>query len=205
EVNARPLRFISDMMLDDSWSHMLMGTLAPRGYVKVASVRMQGLLLLLFTKQTHVPFIRDVRTTYTRTGIFGYWPSYKFDRNGDTYDTSGKKRKPAWTDRILWRVKPQFPPPEDDDENASTQMDDGQEEYPIHVHQDDYTSVMSYGVSDHKPVLASFRLELRKRRDTALVHVSAEGPWSADADAHAELHGCKRTSCPPPGTGSLFI
>ncbi|KAG7260241.1 hypothetical protein CRUP_031896 [Coryphaenoides rupestris] len=24
---------------------------------------------------------------------------------------------------------------------------------------------------------------LRKRRDTALVHVSTEGPWSADADA----------------------
>ncbi|CAL8267931.1 unnamed protein product [Merluccius merluccius] len=301
EVNSNPLRFISDMMVEDSWSHLLMGTLAPRGYVKVTSVRMQGLLLLLFTKQTHVPFVRDVRTTYTRTGIFGYWgnkggvsvrfsfyghmlcflnchlaahmdyalqrvdefeyildtqdfeeetqhvldhkvvfwfgdlnfriadhglhflrssingerfhllwqkdqlmmmkkkeaflqefdegplsfkPSYKFDRNGDTYDTSGKKRKPAWTDRILWRVKPKAPPPEDDnDDSASTLMDDGQEDFPIHIQQDSYTSDMSYGVSDHKPVLASFSLELRKRSDTPRVHVSPEGAWSADAAA----------------------
>ncbi|KAJ3589452.1 hypothetical protein NHX12_010297 [Muraenolepis orangiensis] len=274
EVNSSPLRFISDMMVEDSWSHLLMGTLAPRGYIK-------GLLLLLFSKQTHVPFIRDIRTTYTRTGVFGYWgnkggvsvrfsfyghmlcflnchlaahmnqalqrvdefevvfwfgdlnfriadhglhflrssingdrfnllwqkdqlmmmkkkeaflqefdegplsfkPSYKFDRNGDTYDTSGKKRKPAWTDRILWRIKPQTPPPEDDDDSVSTLRDDGQEEYPIQVHQDIYTSDMSYGVSDHKPVIASFRLELRKKSDRALVHVSPEDVWSADGDA----------------------
>ncbi|XP_030218327.1 inositol polyphosphate 5-phosphatase K isoform X1 [Gadus morhua] len=300
EVNSNPLRFISDMMVEDSWSHMLMNTMAPRGYVKMTSVRMQGLLLLLFCKQAHVPFIRDIRTTYTRTGIFGYWgnkggvsvrfsfyghmlcflnchlaahmnyalqrvdefeyildtqdfeedtphvldhkvvfwfgdlnfriadhgmhflrssinserynllwqkdqllmmkkkeaflqefdegplcfkPSYKFDRNGDTYDTSGKKRKPAWTDRILWRVKPKTLAPEDDDDSVSTLTDDGHEDYPIQVHQDNYTSNMSYGVSDHKPVLASFKLELRKKCELALVHVSPEDAWSADCNA----------------------
>lgn len=34
---------------------------------------MQGLLLLVFSKLAHVPFIRDIQDTYTRTGIFGYW------------------------------------------------------------------------------------------------------------------------------------
>lgn len=34
---------------------------------------MQGLLLLLFAKLEHVPFIRDIQTTYTRTGVFRYW------------------------------------------------------------------------------------------------------------------------------------
>ena len=34
---------------------------------------MQGLLLLFFSKLAHVPFIRDIHDTYTRTGIFGYW------------------------------------------------------------------------------------------------------------------------------------
>ncbi|KAM6984120.1 inositol polyphosphate 5-phosphatase K isoform 2-T2 [Tautogolabrus adspersus] len=312
EVNATPVRFISDLLVEDSWSHVFMDTLAPRGFVKVTSVRMQGLLLLVFAKQAHLPFIRNIQTTYTRTGIFGYWgnkggvsmrfsfyghmvcflnchlaahmnyalqrvdeieyilenqefdmsdtpyvrdhkvvfcfgdlnfrisdhglhfirssingerlhllwnkdqlimmkknepflqefeegplnfkPTYKFDRNSDTYDTStpktwlrfnGKKRKPAWTDRILWRIKPKTPPSEDvdDDEKASTSADEEMDEYPLLVTQDKYTSDMSYGVSDHKPVIATFSLELRKHFDTPLVHVSPLGVWSADQDA----------------------
>ena len=82
------------------------------------------------------------------------------------YLVSGKKRKPAWTDRILWRVKPKSLAPEDDDDSVSTLTDDGHEDYPIQVHQDNYTSNMSYGVSDHKPVLASFRLEVKASRQT---------------------------------------
>ncbi|KAE8287493.1 Inositol polyphosphate 5-phosphatase K [Larimichthys crocea] len=301
EVNATPVRFISDLLMEDSWSHVFMDTLAPRGFVKVTSIRMQGLLLLLFAKQIHLPYIRNIQTTYTRTGIFGYWgnkggvsvrfslyghmvcflnchlaahmsyalqrvdefehiletqdfdisdtphildhkvvfwfgdlnfriadhglhflrssinsgrfnllwskdqltmmkkkeaflqefeegplnfkPSYKFDRNSDTYDTSTKKRKPAWTDRILWRIKPQTQPSEEDDEKASTSTDDGLDEYPLHVTQEKYTSDMSYGVSDHKPVIATFSLELRKYFDTPLVHISPLGTWSGDQDA----------------------
>ncbi|XP_061746394.1 inositol polyphosphate 5-phosphatase K isoform X2 [Nerophis ophidion] len=301
EVCATPVRFISDLMADDSWSHVFMDTLAPRGFVKVVSVRMQGLLLLVFAKQAHIPYIRDIQTTFTRTGIFGYWgnkgavsvrcsfyghkvcflnchlaahmnyalqrvdefehiletqdfdvadtprvldhklvfwfgdlnfriadhglhflrssinggrvnllwakdqlismkkkeaflqefeegplnfkPTYKFGRNSDAYDISGKKRKPAWTDRILWRIKPKNVPLDDDDDKASASTEDDLDEYPLVVSQDKYTSDMSYGVSDHKPVMASFSLELRKHFDTALVHVSPEGVWSADHDA----------------------
>lgn len=36
-------------------------------------MRMQGLLLLFFAKQVHIPYIRNIQTAYTRTGIFGYW------------------------------------------------------------------------------------------------------------------------------------
>ncbi|KAL2094392.1 hypothetical protein ACEWY4_009111 [Coilia grayii] len=294
EVSASPVRYISDLIMDDSWSHLFMDTLAPKGYVKVTSVRMQGLLILLFAKQAHLPFIRNVRTTYTRTGIFGYWgnkggvsirlsfyghllcflnchlaahmnyalqrvdefeyiletqeldihdtpnvldhkvvfwfgdlnfriadhgmhflrssieggrfkllwqkdqltmlkkkepllqefeegpldfkPTYKFDKFSDTYDTSGKKRKPAWTDRILWRVKPKT----GDDDRSAVDDDD---EYPLKVVQDMYTCNMEYGVSDHKPVTGIFTLELRKRYESPLVNVTAEGVWSADEDA----------------------
>ncbi|KAK5613381.1 hypothetical protein CRENBAI_022826 [Crenichthys baileyi] len=311
EVNSTPMRFISDLMAEDSWSHLFMDTLGPKGFVKVTSVRMQGLLLLVFAKMMHLPFIRNSQTTYTRTGIFGYWgnkgavsvrfsfyghmvcflnchlaahmhnalqrvdefehiletqdfdifdtphvldhkvvfwfgdlnfriedhglhfvrssinggrlnllwskdqlimmkkkepflqefeegplnfkPTYKFDRKADTYDTSGKKRKPAWTDRILWRIKPKSltsgeeeeeeEEEEDDNEKASTFTDNGQDEYPILVTQNTYTSVMSYGVSDHKPVIGNFTLELRKCFDTQLVHVTPVGEWSADQDA----------------------
>ncbi|XP_011618302.2 inositol polyphosphate 5-phosphatase K isoform X1 [Takifugu rubripes] len=306
EVNAAPVRFLSDMLAEDSWSHVFMDTLAPRGFVKVTSIRMQGLLLLLFAKQIHLPYIQKIQATYTRTGIFGYWgnkggvsvrfsfyghmvcflnchlaahmnyalqrvdeleyileaqdfdltdtphirdhkvvfcfgdlnfrisdhglhfirssinsgrlnllwskdqlttmkakepflqefeegqlnfkPTYKFDRNSENYDTSGKKRKPAWTDRILWRIKPKSPPPEEEEqeeqeETASTSADQGPDEYPLLVTQDKYTSLMSYGVSDHKPVVASFSLELRKCFDTPLVYISPVGVWSADEGA----------------------
>uniref|UniRef100_A0A1A8NFH3 Inositol polyphosphate-5-phosphatase K n=4 Tax=Nothobranchius TaxID=28779 RepID=A0A1A8NFH3_9TELE len=316
EVNATPLRFISSLIVEDSWSHLFMDTLAPKGLVKITSVRMQGLLLLVFAKQTHLPHIRDVQTTYTRTGIFGYWgnkggvsvrfsfyghmlcflnchlaahiqnalqrvdefeyildtqdfdfydtphvldhkvvfwfgdlnfriadhglhflrssinserfhllwskdqltmmkknepflqefeegplnfkPTYKFGRKSDDYDTSspktllglnGKKRKPAWTDRILWRIKPKHLPSEEEDdegdesERASTSTHNDQDEYPVLVTQNTYTSDMSYGVSDHKPVLANFTLELRKCFDTPLVDISPVGVWSADQNA----------------------
>ncbi|XP_036451251.1 inositol polyphosphate 5-phosphatase K [Colossoma macropomum] len=302
EVRATPVKYVSDLIAEDSWSHLFMNTLGPIGFVKVTSVRMQGLLLMVFAKQAHLPFIRDIQSTYTRTGIFGYWgnkggvsvrfsfyghmlcflnchlaahmnyavqrvdefeyildsqdfdfyntphvldhkvvfwfgdlnfriadhglhflrssinsgrfnllwskdqllmmkqkepllqqfeegplqfkPTYKFDRFSETYDTSpqktwfgfnGKKRKPAWTDRILWRIKPR------DEEECGSIADD--EESLVKVTQDIYTCDPSYGVSDHKPVIGTFNLELQKKVETPLVCVSAEGQWSADEDA----------------------
>ncbi|XP_029922621.1 inositol polyphosphate 5-phosphatase Ka isoform X2 [Myripristis murdjan] len=308
EVYSGPLRFMSDMAFDDPWSHLFMSTLAPLGYIKVSSIRMQGLLLLFFSKVDHVPFIRDIQATYTRTGIFHYWgnkggvsirlsfyghmlcflnchlaahmkyatervdefeyildmqtfdsrkapgildhrlifwfgdlnfriedhgmhfvrscinnttynllwskdqltmmkkkepllqefeegaldfqPTYKFDLNSDTYDSSGKKRKPAWTDRILWRMRPRTSPRKEDDEdedpelaekNAKQQEED--EEYPLKICQDMYTSNMEYSISDHKPVVGTFTLELRKMYTSPLVRLQPEGDWSADIDA----------------------
>ncbi|XP_057176688.1 inositol polyphosphate 5-phosphatase K isoform X1 [Triplophysa rosa] len=308
EVNAAPARYVSDLIYEDSWCRLLMDTLAPNGYVKVTSVRMQGLLLLLFAKQIHLPFIRDIQSTYTRTGLFGDWgnkggvsvrfsfyghllcflnchlaahmnyalqrmdefeyildtqdfdiyntprvldhkvvfwfgdlnfriadhgmhflrssinngrfnllwgkdqltmmkknepilqefeegplcfkPTYKFDRFSETYDTRaqrtlfgfiGKKRKPAWTDRILWRIKPKAT--ENDESGSITSPADDDDEYLVKMIQDMYTCDVSYGISDHKPVIGTFRLEMRKKVDTPLVTLTAEGLWSADEDA----------------------
>ncbi|XP_030007877.1 inositol polyphosphate 5-phosphatase Ka isoform X2 [Sphaeramia orbicularis] len=307
EVYSGPLRFVSDIVFDDPWSHLFMSTLAPLSYVKVSSIRMQGLLLLFFSKMEHVPFIRDIQATYTRTGIFGYWgnkggvsirlsfyghmlcflnchlaahmkyatervdefeyimdtqmfnctkapriidhrlvfwfgdlnfriqdhgmhfvrscinnqtysllwsqdqltmmkkkeqllqefeegpldfkPTYKFDLNSDTYDSSGKKRKPAWTDRILWRLQPKASPPDESSEDVSTQeptvaeQREEDEEFPLKIKQDLYTSKMEYSISDHKPVIGIFSLELRKMYEIPLVRLRAEGDWSADIDA----------------------
>ncbi|XP_047449685.1 inositol polyphosphate 5-phosphatase Ka isoform X2 [Mugil cephalus] len=309
EVYSGPLRFMTDIVFDDPWSHRFMSTLAPLNYVKVSSIRMQGLLLLFFSKLEHVPFIRDIRAKYTRTGIFGYWgnkggvtvrlsfyghmlcflnchlaahmeyaservdefenivntqtfecekaptildhrlvfwfgdlnfriqdhdmhfvrscitdkkynllwskdqltmmkkkekllqefeegpldfqPTYKFDRNTDTYDSSNKKRKPAWTDRILWRLRPNAQPADEEDENP-TELDvrkvkqlelEEEEEFPLKIRQDLYTSSMEYRISDHRPVTGIFTLELRKMYDTPLVRVQPEGDWSADIDS----------------------
>ncbi|TRY87578.1 hypothetical protein DNTS_005971 [Danionella cerebrum] len=298
EVRAAPLKFVSDLAFEDSWSHLFMDTLGPLGYIKVSSIRMQGLLLLFFSKLEHIPFIRDIQANYTRTGIFGYWgnkggvsirlsfyghmlcflnchltahmkyasqridefehildaqtfdaqyvpnildhklvlwfgdlnfriedhgmlflrncitsqrynllwskdqltmmkkkeavlqtfeegsldfqPSYKFDLNSNNYDTSGKKRKPAWCDRILWRVKPKDSWTEASNDVEPKKKQQEEDEFPLKITQELYTSKMEYGVSDHKPVVGTFCLELRKMYETPLVQVCAEGDWSAD-------------------------
>ncbi|TRY83162.1 hypothetical protein DNTS_020664 [Danionella cerebrum] len=297
--SSTDLYYISDLIAEDSWSHLLMDTLAPKGYIKVTSVRMQGLLLLLFAKQVHLPFIRDIQTTYTRTGLYGYWgnkggvsvrfsfyghmlcflnchlaahmnyalqrmdefeyildsqefdmfntpqvldhkvvfwfgdlnfritdhgmhflrssinngrfnllwdrdqlcvlkkkepilqefeegplcfkPTYKFDRFSETYDSSGKKRKPAWTDRILWRIKPKATEAEDETGSTTSSADD--EEYPVKVMLDMYTCDASYGVSDHKPVIGIFNLEMKRKVEMPLVALTSEGIWCADEEA----------------------
>ncbi|XP_027135962.1 inositol polyphosphate 5-phosphatase Ka isoform X1 [Larimichthys crocea] len=316
EVYSGPLRFVSDTVYNDAWSLQFMCTLGPLDYVKVSSIRMQGLLLLVFSKLEHVPFIRDIQASYTRTGIYRYWgnkggvsvrlsfyghtlcflnchlaahmkyatervdefeyimdtqtfdckkaprivdhrlvfwfgdlnfriedhgmhfvrscinnqtysllwskdqltmmkkkeqilqefeegpldfqPTYKFDLNSDNYDSrlyrtwfgfNGKKRKPAWTDRILWRLRPKAPPPDEQEKNsvgldAKTAMQlEEEEEYPLKIRQDSYTNIMEYSISDHKPVIGVFTLELKKMYSTPLVRLQAEGDWSADMDA----------------------
>ncbi|XP_064323839.1 inositol polyphosphate 5-phosphatase K isoform X2 [Phalacrocorax carbo] len=292
EVNSRITNFLSDLAFDDPWSIFLMTVLSPLGYIKLSSVRMQGLLLLIFVKHVHLPFIRDVHTHYTRTGLYGYWgnkggvtirmslyghtvcfmnchlpahmenteqrlddfekilemqfegenipstldhdvlfcfgdlnfriadygihfvresinnkrynllwdkdqlnmakkkeaflqefiegplqfkPTYKFDLYSDVYDTSEKKRKPAWTDRILWRVKNLC-------QHTSKEGEFSEEEQTISVTLNNYISHMSYGISDHKPVTGTFGLELKPLLTDPLVTLNAEGEWSAEHD-----------------------
>ncbi|XP_006006791.1 inositol polyphosphate 5-phosphatase K isoform X2 [Latimeria chalumnae] len=294
EVNSKVLTMISNMIVEDSWSSFLMETLSPLGFIKLTSIRMQGLLLLVFVKYCHIPFIRDIQTSYTRTGLFGYWgnkggvairffiygnllclmnchlpahmenanqrlddfermledqrfegevapniqdhdlvfwfgdlnfriadhglrfvretinnkqfhllwekdqlnmaktkepflksfqegalkfkPTYKFDLNSDTYDTSSKKRKPAWTDRILWKQKGIF-------EHVQEGRVGFEMESPIRVTLVSYTSHMCYSISDHKPVTGTFNLEMRKLVSIPLVFICPEGTWSSDQDA----------------------
>ncbi|XP_053562218.1 inositol polyphosphate 5-phosphatase K isoform X2 [Bombina bombina] len=294
EVNAKVLNFLSDLAFDDPWSLFLMDFLAPLGYVKISSIRMQGLLLLIFVKHKHIPFIQDIRTNYMRTGLYGYWgnkggvavrmsvyghmfcfmnchlpahmenanqrlddfermleaqqfdgesvgsvldhdlvfwfgdlnfrisdfgihfireminsnryhllwekdqlniakkketflqgflegplkfkPTYKFDLNSDVYDTSGKKRKPAWTDRILWKLK---------NTSESEQEDSVGSEFEkiLKVNLEKYTSNMSYGISDHKPVIGTFTVQMKPLILTPSVLLKPEGEWNADHDS----------------------
>lgn len=83
------------------------------------------------------------------------------------YLSSAKKRKPAWTDRILWRLRPKALPPDEENENKVgldakklKQLEEDME-YPLKIRQDVYTSMMEYSISDHKPVIGIFTLEVR--------------------------------------------
>lgn len=108
-------------------------------------------------------------------GPLQFKPTYKFDLHSDVYDTSEKKRKPAWTDRILWRVKSLC-------QHASKEDDFSEEEQTISVTLNNYISHMSYGISDHKPVTGTFGIELKPLLSDPLVTLSPEGEWSSERD-----------------------
>jgi len=62
-------------------------------------------------------------------------PTYKFDKNAETYDTSDKRRIPSYTDRILIHS-----------------ANDAE------IQQTAYGSLHHIQISDHRPVFAIFKL-----------------------------------------------
>lgn len=62
-------------------------------------------------------------------------PTFKFDPGTNDYDTSAKRRVPAWCDRVLYAPKP-------------------------NVHPETYSSVNAPSMSDHRPVVATFAIDL---------------------------------------------
>ncbi|XP_048199275.1 phosphatidylinositol 4,5-bisphosphate 5-phosphatase A isoform X2 [Perognathus longimembris pacificus] len=285
EVNSMINKRLKDALFTDQWSELFMDALGPFNFVLVSTVRMQGVILLLFAKYYHLPFLRDVQTDCTRTGLGGYWgnkggvsvrlaafghmlcflnchlpahmdkaeqrkdnfqtilslqqfqgpsahgildhdlvfwfgdlnfriesydlhfvkfaidsdqlhqlwekdqlnmakntwpilkgfqegplnfaPTFKFDVGTNKYDTSAKKRKPAWTDRILWKVKAPGGGP----------SPSGRESHRLQVTQHSYRSHMEYTVSDHKPVAAQFVLQFAFRDDVPLVRLEVADEW----------------------------
>lgn len=70
--------------------------------------------------------------------------------------SSGKKRKPAWTDRILWRLRATAPAGLAGKRGSISGLTSGTK-----VTQHYYRSHMEYTVSDHKPVSSIFTLQVR--------------------------------------------
>ncbi|XP_016360925.1 inositol polyphosphate 5-phosphatase K [Sinocyclocheilus anshuiensis] len=299
EVNSMINKRLKDVLFTDQWSEVCMDALSPFGYVLATSQRMQGMLLLVFSKYFHLPFLRGIQTQSTRTGLGGIWgnkggvsarmnvfghsicflnchlpahmensdqrmedfesilqqqqfeglsfslshsmvfwfgdlnfriddldmqvvkaaidsnklstlwekdqlnmakdsetvlegfhegpikfpPTYKFDVGTDTYDTSGKKRKPAWTDRILWRLRPMAQVSNSMSRRSSLSgLTSG-----TCVSQHFYRSHMEYTVSDHKPVSSIFTLQFPYKVDMPLVTLFVEDEWREISDAVANF------------------
>lgn len=47
-------------------------------YVKIRTVKMVGLLLNVFCKRKHVPFLKEMAASETRTGLLGLWVKLLF-------------------------------------------------------------------------------------------------------------------------------
>uniref|UniRef100_A0A4W5P786 Phosphatidylinositol 4,5-bisphosphate 5-phosphatase A n=1 Tax=Hucho hucho TaxID=62062 RepID=A0A4W5P786_9TELE len=115
-------------------------------------------------------------------GPLKFPPTYKFDVGTHTYDTSSKKRKPAWTDRILWRLRCTGSPVPT--HNAALQR--GLTSWlggATKVVQHSYRSHMGYTCSDHKPVSAVFSLHFPFKVDLPLVMLEYEKEWTKVSDA----------------------
>uniref|UniRef100_A0A673N7N8 Inositol polyphosphate-5-phosphatase Ja n=1 Tax=Sinocyclocheilus rhinocerous TaxID=307959 RepID=A0A673N7N8_9TELE len=123
-------------------------------------------------------------------------PTYKFDVGTHTYDTSAKKRKPAWTDRILWRLRRTGSPVPS--HNSALQW--GLTSWlggATRVSQHYYRSHMGFTISDHKPVSALFSLHFPFKVNLPLVTLEVEKEWTKFSDATAKLtvaHGFQRSS-----------
>ncbi|KDR07202.1 phosphatidylinositol 4,5-bisphosphate 5-phosphatase A-like isoform X2 [Zootermopsis nevadensis] len=73
EVKSQPQNILMDAIFDDPWTNAYRDVLAKWDYVKVKTIRLQGLLLSLFCLRKHLLHLRDIETQYTRTGLGGMW------------------------------------------------------------------------------------------------------------------------------------
>ncbi|XP_053849918.1 phosphatidylinositol 4,5-bisphosphate 5-phosphatase A isoform X1 [Vidua macroura] len=293
EVNSKINKRLKDALFTDQWSELFMDVLSPFHFILVSTVRMQGVILLVFAKYYHLPFLQDIQTDCTRTGLGGYWgnkggvsvrlsifghmvcflnchlpahlekaeqrkedfatilhmqqfegpvangildhdlvfwfgdlnfriesldicfvkyaidsnvlsqlwekdqlniakstwpvlrgfqegplnfpPTFKFDVGTNKYDSSAKKRKPAWTDRILWKIKPPS--------KGLGTGGHGPSQSVLSVSQLCYCSHMEYTISDHKPVAAIFAVQFASKVDKPLVEIYVADEWSRPEQA----------------------
>ncbi|KAF9027252.1 DNase I-like protein [Hymenopellis radicata] len=87
-----------------------------------------------------IKYNRGCRLRVFSEGPLTFPPTYKYDRRSDEYDSSEKRRSPAWCDRVLWRSK-----------------------IPTRVEQLHYRRYEA-NVSDHRPISGAFRMTVKSVR-----------------------------------------
>lgn len=73
EVKSQPQNMVLAALFDEAWTNAIKEVLGRRDYVKIKSIRLQGLLLSVFTLRRHLLNVREVESEYTRTGLSGMW------------------------------------------------------------------------------------------------------------------------------------
>lgn len=107
-----------------------------------------------------IKFNRGCRLRAFSEGRLAFPPTYKYDRRSNEFDSSEKRRSPAWCDRVLWR---------------SSVAD--------RVHQLHYKRY-EVNVSDHRPISAAFNTTVKSIRHDVLQMVKSdvEVQWVSERD-----------------------
>lgn len=70
EVNTSPTALVLENVLsalgEDEWTSRSRINLAKKGYIKIRSIKLLGMVLSLFCLEKHVPYLRGVETQFTR-------------------------------------------------------------------------------------------------------------------------------------------
>uniref|UniRef100_UPI00398E4279 phosphatidylinositol 4,5-bisphosphate 5-phosphatase A n=1 Tax=Pristiophorus japonicus TaxID=55135 RepID=UPI00398E4279 len=152
-------------------------------FVKSAIER-NKLCMLWEKDQLNIAKVIEPALNGFQEGPLNFRPTYKYDVGTNTFDTSSKKRKPAWTDRILWRVKMSdcYDLSKNSTVLARSKSPDGNSNH-IQVIQHVYRSHMEYLISDHKPVTAIFSLKFSHKLQAPLIQLQVEDEWNKPSDA----------------------
>lgn len=73
EVKAQPHNMLVSALFDDPWTNLFRDTLKAKGYVKIKTIRLQGLMTSVFCLRKHLLNLREIESEYTRTGLSGMW------------------------------------------------------------------------------------------------------------------------------------
>lgn len=73
EVKSMPQNMLMDTLFTDPWTSAFNKILCRCGFIIAKSIRLQGILLLVYTQIKHITHLRDIEAQYTKTGLGGMW------------------------------------------------------------------------------------------------------------------------------------
>ncbi|XP_045516440.1 inositol polyphosphate 5-phosphatase K-like isoform X2 [Pieris brassicae] len=73
EVKSQPQNMVMDSIFTDQWTSTFNKILCRQGFVIAKSMRLQGIVILVYTQMKHVTRLRDIQAQYTKTGFGGLW------------------------------------------------------------------------------------------------------------------------------------
>lgn len=73
EVKSQPQNMLLDTLFTDPWTACFNKILCKQGYILAKTMRLQGLLLLVYSQMKHVTHLREIEAQYTKTGLGGIW------------------------------------------------------------------------------------------------------------------------------------
>lgn len=123
----------------------------------VSSVQQNTYQTLLMHDQLTKEMKTNIRLRSFMEGPITFPPTYKYDLHSTEYDSSEKRRIPAWCDRVLWRAR---------DASRVEQL-----------HYQRYEP----DISDHRPISAAFRVLVKSIQHDARERLKedVEVQWSA--------------------------